>query len=236
MQNPSSSSSLWKYVALGSTFVALSAVVVALGATAQGPPPGGRGGLGGGAWLAMLDADGDQRLSATEIDSSSRVLRARDRNGDGELAADELPAVGRGGRGGRGGEGRGPGGAEPNAADELVTTLMAFDGNTDGKLTKDEVPERMQDGQLTPEEIRQSAGAQPSPTNDGPGEGRRGGRGGGPGRDPLTTALDPNGDGRLDAAEIDAAPKALRVLDRNADGVIAMDELFGGRRGFGGGR
>jgi len=55
-------------------------------------------------------------------------------------------------------------------SNDLVRTLMAFDRDHDGKLSKSEVPERMQsmfdggdtnhDGQLTPEEIRKYAEAQ----------------------------------------------------------------------------
>jgi Ca2+-binding EF-hand superfamily protein len=55
-------------------------------------------------------------------------------------------------------------------SNDLVKTLMAFDKDGDGKLSKSEVPERMQgmfdradtnrDGMLTPEEIRKYAEAQ----------------------------------------------------------------------------
>jgi mono/diheme cytochrome c family protein len=55
-------------------------------------------------------------------------------------------------------------------SNELVKTLMAFDRNGDGKLQKDELPDRWQeifkradtnhDGVLTPEEIRKYAEAQ----------------------------------------------------------------------------
>jgi Ca2+-binding EF-hand superfamily protein len=56
-------------------------------------------------------------------------------------------------------------------------------------------------------------------------EGRRGpGRGGFPGSLGFTT-LDTNGDGTLDAQEIDAAPAALAKLDKNADGRISADEV-----------
>ena len=55
----------------------------------------------------------------------------------------------------------------------MVKNLMAYDKNGDGKLSKDELPERMQgmlergdtnkDGFLTPDEIRTMAQAQPGP-------------------------------------------------------------------------
>jgi mono/diheme cytochrome c family protein len=58
-------------------------------------------------------------------------------------------------------------------SNELVRTLMAYDRHGDGKLHKDEVPDRWQevfdradanhDGELTPEEIRKYAEAQAGP-------------------------------------------------------------------------
>ena len=106
-------------------------------------------------------------------------------------------------------------------------TLMAFDKNKDGKLTKAEVPERMQgmferaddnqDGVLTAEEIKAAAAAQPQPAASRPGgEGRRGegGRGGRrAARDALFSALDKDGDGTLSADEIAGAAASLRTLD-----------------------
>ena len=87
--------------------------------------------------------------------------------------------------------------------DDMVARLMAFDANKDGKLTKDEVPERMQgiyeradtnkDGVLTKEELTAaSASVQPRRT-----EGRGPGGPGGPPMDLLFRAIDKNGDGTL---------------------------------------
>ncbi len=64
---------------------------------------------------------------------------------------------------------------------------------------------------------------------DGPGPG------GGPPPHPLMMALDKDRDGRLSAAEIADAPKALKALDRDGDGMLDRDELRppgppGGRR------
>src|SRR5271165_7337743 len=154
-----------------------------------------REGRGGGMprpsvlWAA-LDTNHDGTLSAAEIASAPASLRALDKNHDGRLTLDELrpaPPAGRGGEframqgrdereaGGDGRregrpEGRGEGGAGPDTTEETVKTLMAFDANGDGKLQKDEVPERMQgifergdtnhDGVLTVEEIRAMVRAQ----------------------------------------------------------------------------
>lgn len=60
---------------------------------------------------------------------------------------------------------------------------------------------------------------------------RRGGqRGGGQPRG-IMGALDLNRDGKLDQNEIDMAVVSLRKLDKNKDGELTSDELFGGRPG-----
>jgi hypothetical protein len=72
------------------------------------------------------------------------------------------------------------------------------------------------------------------------GEGRRPGGPGGPGgpgfgprgqRQPpaIVAALDANKDGKLDATEISNASTALKTLDKNNDGEITAEEMFGPR-------
>ena len=179
---------------------------------------------------SALDSNGDGVISASEIEAAPASLRRLDRNGDGRLDANEL---------------RPP--APPTVSDELTTTLMGFDADKDGRLTRAEVPERFQglferadankDGVLTAEEIRQSAAQQDqsSPTTrGGGGEGR--GRGGFAFPDPVMTALDTDHDNALSASEIAGAAKALLTLDRNADGQLTADEMqpaFGRGRGPG---
>jgi hypothetical protein len=63
--------------------------------------------------------------------------------------------------------GRGPGRPAPPGVDEIVERIMSFDKNKDGKVTRDELPERMQflidrgdtnkDGALDRDEIRKLA-------------------------------------------------------------------------------
>jgi Ca2+-binding EF-hand superfamily protein len=71
--------------------------------------------------------------------------------------------------------------------------------------------------------------------NEPPSNRGRGGEGGGrPGGDPIVSALDANGDGRIDKTELRGAAAALRKLDKNKDGQIASEEIRGpgdGRRG-----
>lgn len=231
---------------------AAPAIVLAVAMLPIQEPPrqGGPGGPGGPprgfAIFGALDTDHDNALSAAEIDAAPAVLKALDRNGDGRIAGDEFPA-------GRGrGEGRGRGGsgvgdeapAAPPTPDEMAATLMAFDKDGDGKLTKKEAPERLQgmfaradtnhDDALTADEIKAAAAAQPQPTANRPAggpEGRRGegGREGGPPVDVLFGALDQDRDGALSADEVAAAPASLRKLDTNGDGTLSLNELFGGR-------
>ncbi|MBI2479857.1 MAG: hypothetical protein HYV60_14855 [Planctomycetia bacterium] len=108
-----------------------------------------------------LDADGDHQLSAQEIENAVAALKTLDRNEDGKLSDDELrPRFGGRPGGPDGGgrpdgagrpEGRGPGadapprdGEPPANSDEMLSRVLSFDKNDDGKITKDELPERMQ--------------------------------------------------------------------------------------------
>jgi len=69
---------------------------------------------------------------------------------------------------------------------------------------------------------------------------REGGRPGGPGGPggprmmPIVAALDPNGDGVIDATEIANASAALKKLDKNGDGQLTAEEYRGQRPGPGG--
>jgi hypothetical protein len=114
---------------------------------------------------------------------------------------------------------------------------MAFDRNGDGKLERDEVPERMQGlfdradtakkGVLTPDQIRKVAvednekRADPEPY---PGCAKRS-RIAYMRRFPVNNALDANHDGEVSAAEIENAPAALRTLDKNGDSKLTGVEI-----------
>lgn len=131
-----------------------------------------RGREGGGPRMnplfAALDANGDGVIDEAELQNATAALKKLDRNNDGKLTEEEVrPAFGRGGPGGPGGRGGGPGGA---AVDEIVNRMLQFDKNGDGRLAKDELPERMQrmlergdtnkDGFLSRDELIQLARAQ----------------------------------------------------------------------------
>lgn len=199
-----------------------------------------------------IDTDKDGVISADELRNASAGLRRLDKNGDGRLTEEEVrPEFDRERR-------EGPQG---NGNDQLVASLMSFDTNKDGQLSKSELPERMQgifsradangDGHLTREELSKVAASQPSA---GGGESRAVRPGGnehdeheergprGPGGFmrfiPMLAALDADKDGVIAAGEIDAAAKSLAGLDRNGDGRLTEDEtrppMGEGRGRFGG--
>jgi Ca2+-binding EF-hand superfamily protein len=204
--------------------------------------------------LSALDSDHDGVIDAAELAKASAVLRSLDRNQDGRITPDEMsPMMGRGGRGGfegrggRGREGEGPQGGAV-AVEEAVKTYLALDKNGDGKLTRDEVPERMQgifergdankDGTLTDDELRTMARAQ-QPAGGGMRGSREGGREGGRGpegmmrMDPIFSTLDTNHDSVISGDEITNAASALKTLDKNQDGKLTEEEV---RPNFGRGR
>ena len=61
---------------------------------AQGPGPGGRGGMMRTPAFTALDSDSDGTISAAEIAKAATALKALDKNGDGKLTEEEVrPAV-----------------------------------------------------------------------------------------------------------------------------------------------
>ena len=205
------------------------AITMCLAATVMAQPPGGqrggergqrggeRGGPGGQRGggdmgrmmqmmpvLAALDADKDGVISKSEINNAAAALRKLDKNGDGELDAEEMrPSRPEGGRsrGGapEGGPGGGPGGERGGrsaGAGGMMDRIMSQDKNQDGKLSKDEVDERMlpmfdrldanSDGSIDKSEIEAAAARM------GGGRGGRGGPGGnqGGGQRPQRPSFD----------------------------------------------
>lgn len=107
------------------------------GQEGQGQRPGSQGGQEGGRArfvppiLAAIDADQDGEISAEEIEGASAALKALDKDGDGKLSMDEW---------------RRPAGVRDQAGGgaEFVQRIMQSDADGDGKITKEEAPERMQ--------------------------------------------------------------------------------------------
>jgi hypothetical protein len=209
--------------------------------------PGGRGGPGGefrpgGGIERALD---DLKLADKKKDQAEAVVRAHqaDVRKLMDLARSDLqlkmmdvlsepelkqfnealarrpgPADSRRGRGGRFPGGRGL------TVDQIVERIMSFDKNKDGKITKDELPERMQDliakgdtnkdGALDKDEIKKLAtelarngSFRGFDGRGGPGEGFRRGPGG---RFLPGNGLPPGG-------EIERALADLRLADKKKD-------------------
>lgn len=219
--------------------IGLAAFAAALGALfAQGPPGMSRM----LPVMAALDANADNTLSEEEIGAAPAALLTLDADSSGSLSRDELmprfgggPGGGRQGRPGDPGAGPRPGSGGPGGAPG-IPLMAALDAD--------------RDGEIGPEEIRQATASLATLDADGSGTltgdellprfGGRGGPGRGQGRPPVALpvvdVLDANADREISAAEIAAAPTALRSLDANSDGQVSEDEMlpeggtFGGRQ------
>jgi Ca2+-binding EF-hand superfamily protein len=117
--------------------------------------------------MRALDTDGNGELSVSEIENASKSIVKLDKNGDGKVSADEMkpdmagmPFPPGGGRPDEGG---------PRPDGEMMTKMFeARDANKDGKLSGDEIPERLQnmlgrldsnkDGAITKDELTQMSG------------------------------------------------------------------------------
>ena len=118
----------------------------------QRPGPGpGAGGFQGGPMamlpmlpiMKMLDADQDGTLSASEIANASKALIQLDKDGDGIISVEEMrPDMS---KMPMGIAGPGPGANGQLNGAMMVKMFERSDSNGDGKLTGDEVPERMRD-------------------------------------------------------------------------------------------
>jgi hypothetical protein len=192
--------------------------------------------------MAALDADHNGVLDAQEIANAPQALPTLDKNGDGKLTPDELfgPMGARGGmpgqQAGAGFRGRGAG-MQPMAANGTggrgpggppQPMFAALDTNHDGVVDANEIAnadkalltlDKNGDGKLTPDELfgpRGVPGMGPSVENR------------------FFNVLDANHDGIIDATEIANAPTYLSALDKNGDGQLTADELFGPPGGRGG--
>ncbi len=120
--------------------------------------------MGGGArrfdaerMFERFDSNGDGEITPDEIPQRVQRMMQLDRNGDGVLTREELSQGPPGGFGGS--PGTAPG--DPGARAERM--FERFDTNSDGTVTKDELPDGMQqfmerfdrdgDGELTEDEI-----------------------------------------------------------------------------------
>jgi len=210
------------------------------------------------AFFERLDANKDGKLSRDELPEQLRANFDRlDANTDGSLNPEELAQAGRqfgkrppGAPGTPPPQAGRPAGGAPADRAQLEALFDRTDSNSDGKLTKDEIPEERQGmrgvlersggDSLTKEQFvralegtvfggmmvrsAQADGQPPRPEGapprrpDGPPGGLPGG---------LFAALDSDKDGQLSTAEIVAAGTTLLKLDRNGDGKLTPEEVFG---------
>jgi len=112
---------------------------------------------------------GCKQAAASQTGLSDDSQAAKEDNAGGRKKGDAAFKGRKGGKGnaafkGKGGKGRGSGGL---TADQIVERIMGFDKNKDGKISKDELPERMhgliakgdtnKDGALDKDEIKKLA-------------------------------------------------------------------------------
>jgi hypothetical protein len=181
------------------------------------------------AGMALADSGNKSRTDGRFVGDRAGCANAADvfiaekGGGKGGRGGDAFQGGGKGGKGGgRGGRGV--------SADDIVDRIMSFDKNKDGKITKDELPERMQfliergdtnkDGALDRDEVKKLAadlardGFRSFDGRGGFGPGGFGGRGGFGGFGP------PDGGRRGSAA--DRALGDLKLNDKTKDKAEAL--------------
>jgi len=186
-----------------------------------------------------LDANKDGVVTSDEVPDDKqaifeRLIRVGDANGDKKLSKEELIAgIKRAAPGAEAAPGARPGGLGglPNVSAKDIFNRFDKDGN--GKIEKDEIPERMKenlgrvdansDGVVDLAEFEKVAQLFGGRRPEGAPEGR-------PASEPapfapVLRALDADGDGELSASEIADASKALAKLDRNSDGKLSREEI-----------
>ncbi|HWA97034.1 MAG TPA: EF-hand domain-containing protein [Pirellulales bacterium] len=190
--------------------------------------------------FAVLDKNHDGKLSSEELYSAAETLKRLDKDGDGSVSRQEALTAGRkGDMPGRPTTASGRPGEGGQFAEMMLARFKQADANNDGKLTKDEAPDRMRenfdridqngDGFIDADEMKQVIQMLARSGGGAPGQG--GGPGGGDMAKQLLQRADANGDGKLSKDEV---PERMREnfdrMDRNGDGFLEPQELQAMRR------
>lgn len=192
-----------------------------------GPDDRGRSFRRSNPMFEALDADGDEVITVAELKKAAAALKKLDADGDGKITLAE--AAPQGGPGG-------PGGMFGNPEEMVSRMFEENDKDGDGKLSKDEIPERMGpmlqsadqdgDGAISKEELSSSMEQM---RNRFRGGGGNFGPGGGFNPQQMVQQMaqyDRNRDGKLTADEV---PEQMRGMlqggDANGDGGIDTAEL-----------
>jgi Ca2+-binding EF-hand superfamily protein len=214
-------------------------------ATARRERPDAEGGPGPGRFFARLDANGDGKIVLAEIPEPGRerfekLLERADKDKDGAITREEFLAAGP--PGGTPGKPDKPD-AKPQAGRDPGRLFKRMDGNADGKVVADELPEERRqmfellikrgdkdgDGGLSLEEFTAAVDRARPKDDDGAKKKaktptRPASLGGMP--PGLFAALDSDGDGELSSGEIDAAAASIRKLDADGDGSVSGREVL----------
>jgi len=210
-----------------------AAEIDAMAATPRGGPPGGAGGAGRGAGpgdgagrgerdamargvfgepeqlLARIDTNKDGKITKEEFpERIAERLLAADLDQDGAVTLVELEKAG-----------------VKERTEQAARTMERLDLDKDGKISKEEIPERMRprlegldtdkDGAISLEELKAPPPARPDPEDEVR-------------RDPkqVVARLDRNADGKLSGDEIPGwMQRRMAQLDKDGDGALTADEL-----------
>lgn len=188
-----------------------------------------------------LDKNSDGKLTADEVGEDrkrffERLVRVGDQNDDGKLNAEEFQKASKSDD--RPVEaGRGEAGREGRDRPDFEQRFKQLDRNSDGKITRDEVPdlakpfinplfERFGKDEITKEEFLKARGPQ--------GQGRPGGESGLPGGgnpEEFFKRLDTNNDGKLTLDEVPDrgrpfVERLLKAAGKGNDAAISKDEFM----------
>ena len=180
--------------------------------------------------FARTDRNGDGKLTADEL-PAERFLQMMDENKDGAVDEAEFLAFVK--QRGRSGDRDGKGGDRKGRRGRLNEGMLRrFDRNKDGKVDADEFPGRAElfkrmdangDGVLDAADIEAAKAGR-----KGGGKGKPDGKPAGPvtpASGSLIERCDTDGDGRLHRAEFHGSGAEWRALDKNGDGWVTADEI-----------